>query len=79
MSVTDCVHDRVLVVSAVTLLIVSRAGGWCLLAGPDGNVCSQDSATGGDDGQAKPQPGAQSGATGHPPRQGAHNELSGPR
>ncbi|TMS03203.1 Serine/threonine-protein kinase N2 [Larimichthys crocea] len=48
---------------------VSRAGGWSLLAGPEGDLCSQVPATRGNDGQSKPQPGVQSGATGPPPRQ----------
>lgn len=69
--------DCVFVVSAVKLLTVSRAGGRCLLAGPEGHVCSQVPATRGDDGQPKPQPGVQSGATGRPPRQGTHKDLRG--
>lgn len=41
----------------LTLLTVPGAGGWCLLAGPEGDVRSQVPATGGHDGQPKPQPG----------------------
>lgn len=69
--------DCVLVVSVVKLLTVSRAGGRCLLAGPEGHVCTQVPASRGDDGQNKPQPGVQSGATGRPPRQGTHKDLPG--
>lgn len=69
--------DCVLVVSVVKLLTVSRAGGRCLLAGPEGHVCTQVPASRGDDGQPKPQPGVQSGATGRPPCQGTHKDLPG--
>lgn len=69
--------DCVLVLSDVKLLTVSRAGGRCLLAGPEGDVCGQVPPTGGDDGQPKPQPGVQSGATGPPLRRGTHNDLPG--
>ena len=67
----------VLVVCAVNVPVVSGAGGRCFLAGREGDVCGQVPATGGDDGQFKPQPGVQSGATGPPPCQGTHNDLLG--
>lgn len=59
------------------LLKVSRAGGLCLLAGPEGHVCTQVPAPGRDDGQPEPQPGVNAGAAGSPLRQGTHSKLHG--
>lgn len=50
----------------LALLAVPGAGGRCLLAGPEGDVCSQVPATGGDDGKPNHQPGDNFRATGPP-------------
>lgn len=50
------------------------AGGVCVLAGPEGDVCHQVPASGGDDGEPEPGPGpgSEPGASGPPLRAGPH-------
>lgn len=67
----------VLIVSALKLLTVSRAGGQCLLAGPEVDVWGQVPSPRGSDGQPKPPPGAGPGAAGCPSRQGTQKDLRG--
>lgn len=58
------------VASVDNLLTVSRAGGLLVLAVPEDDVRGQDPASGGVNGEPRPQPGLQSGAARTPPHPG---------